>query len=124
MTAPRTMREYHGNQETASAIMALVSPMPREAVMAMGSSSGGKARNTSEMRISAVSRRPPKYPERSPMGTPMAMASPMTTTPTMREVRAPYRTWEKMSWPSSLAPIRWARQGGLSLSAKLMAMGS
>ena len=118
------MREYQGNQETASATMALKSPVPSAAVMAIGKSSGGKAKNTSEMRISTVSMRPPKKPASKPMGTPMPMASEMTTTPTMSEVRAPNTTWEKMSWPRSLVPIRWLTPGPCSLSMKLIAVGS
>ena len=58
------------------------------------------------------------------MGTPIPMASEMTTTPTMSEVRAPNRTWEKMSWPRSFVPIKWWKPGPCSLSRKLIAVGS
>ena len=83
------MRAYQGNHEIASAIIAWKSPAPIAAVIAIGSSSGGKARKTSAMRINVVSTRPPKYAASSPMGAPIPMASPVTTMPTISELRAP-----------------------------------
>ncbi len=60
MTEPRTIRAYQGNHEMATASMALNRPAPSAAVIGIVSNSGGKARNTSETRIKAVSMRPPK----------------------------------------------------------------
>ena len=54
----RAMRAYHGHQEIASASAACSRPGPSAATMAIASSSGGKARNRSVVRMIRPSTRP------------------------------------------------------------------
>ena len=84
---------------------------PREAVIAIASTSAGNASSASMTRIASRSKVPPRYPARSPTETPTR--NPMLTemTPTDSEMREPQRTRENTSRPRSSVPSRWSRLG-------------
>ena len=61
----------------------------RMATSAMASSRVGKAIMMSVKRMSSVSTQPPKKPASAPTRVPMATASKLASTPTIRLTRAP-----------------------------------
>jgi hypothetical protein len=74
---------------TEMASMALIKPCPITVMMAMASSSEGKASRTSMIRMIRLSMRPPKKPAKSPSRVPAATANATDPTPAMREIREP-----------------------------------
>ena len=71
------------------AMMALVRPGPSSVTSAMASSSGGKDRNTSVIRMITLSTHPPKVPAMAPKGMPITRATPTAISAVEMDTRAP-----------------------------------
>ena len=69
--------------------MALRSPAPRAAVIAMARTMGGNARTMSTTRMRTSSTRPPTYPATAPTPAPNRLASRITVKATGIVMRAP-----------------------------------
>ena len=97
---------------------------PRTAISAIANRMPGSASSTSTMRISSVSRQPPKKPATRPTGMPIAPAITTAPAAVSSEVRAPKMTRARMSRPSSSVPNQCAADGGSSELATSWASGS
>ncbi len=86
------------------AMKMFVSPAPSIDMTRMTKSSRGKAYMTSMKRVRATSARPPRYPDRAPIGTPMATTMICAPRPTSIETRAPKIMRESRSRPSWSVP--------------------
>ena len=86
------------------AMIALIAPGPKIAVIMIADSSAGNANTTSLSRISASSNRPPRAAAHAPSGTPMPMPIPTATSATAIEFLAPTITMERMSRPKWSVP--------------------
>ena len=75
------------------------------------SSRTGNASSTSMTRAMTVSVQPRKKPAIMPMVTPISTDRPVPTNATSSDTRAPSRTREKMSRPTSSTPIRCSELG-------------
>ena len=108
----RAILAYLGQEMAARAMMAFCSPPPRDPATARANTSPGKARNTSEIRISTVSVRPPTQPQVTPTAVPRPV---MTATSNRVEkilVRLPAITLDSISRPYRSVPRGWALVGG------------
>jgi len=74
------------------AMMALIAPGPKMAVIMMAESRAGKAKTMSFNRMIASSSQPPRAAAQQPSGTPAPMPMPTATSATAIELREPART--------------------------------
>src|ERR1035437_489208 len=121
---PRRSRAKIGAYETPTASMICTWPWPSQATIPIASRIPGTASRTSVMRIRTVSTLPPTPPASAPMVVPKMSPKATATTPTVRLIRAPYRTRLNSSRPSRSVPMRWARSGPCLLRARFPTAGS
>src|SRR6266542_603393 len=93
-------------------------PGPSALTTAMASRNPGNARITSTSRMSASSRPPPFQAATMPTRTPAPAAMRQAPSAIPSEMRAPYRTRERMSRPSSSRPKTWAHDGPVSAPSR------
>src|SRR3972149_1128983 len=103
--------------------MALGRLAPSAALIAMASSKLGKAKKISVTLIRTVSTTPRLNPAIAPTSMPKGPARPITAAAIDIEMRAPYKTREKMSRPTASVPNRWLRDGDCNRSAMLVLKG-
>ncbi|MCY1233075.1 hypothetical protein D9M72_455940 [compost metagenome] len=121
--APRVTRAKTGMLKMPIAIIALVAPGPKMAVMITAVRSAGKAKARSLMRMTRPSTQPPRAAAQAPSGTPMPAPTKTATIETEIELRAPTMIIDRMSRPKLSVPNQWARLGPCSLSRKFIAVG-
>src|SRR6185312_3290751 len=91
MARPRTMRPTAAQENSAMTTMMTVRLGPTTDTSAMAASRNGNDSTRSMNRDSTESASPPRKPAVSPMVVPMMTALMLENTPTISEIRAPYR---------------------------------
>src|SRR5450756_362728 len=107
-----------------TASMIWIWPWPSHATMPIASRMPGTASSTSVIRMRRASTLPPAPPAIAPITVPKARPTSTATTPTVRLMRAPYRTRLNSSRPSRSVPIGCARLGPCLPEARFPIVGS
>ena len=95
----RATRAKTGTLKMPMAMMALIAPGPKIAVIMIAESRAGKAKTRSLKRISTSSTMPPRAAAQQPSGTPMPMPMPTATNATAIELREPTMIMDRTSRP-------------------------
>src|SRR5215813_10805234 len=123
-TEPRTTRANCGTRKMALATITLARPVPRAAMMARARKMPGKAIMMSTSRMITMSGQRPTYPAHTPNAVPTRRARPTAAIWIWSEIRAPYRTRESTSRPSSSVPSQCSALGPCSRSTTRPRRGS
>ncbi|MNQ90844.1 hypothetical protein D3C85_1061980 [compost metagenome] len=99
MAAPRATRVKTGMLNRPMAMMALIAPGPKTAVIITASSRAGKAKIRSLPRITSSSTQPPRAAAVRPSGTPIPAPMPTATRATASEFCAPTMIIDRTSRP-------------------------
>ena len=103
-TWPRTMRATDAQLKKPMTRMVTVRLGPVIDTSAIASRMNGRDRTTSMILARTESIHPPKKPAMRPTTAPVTTVSPVATTPTRSEIRAPYAIRTRMSRPRSSVP--------------------
>src|ERR1035437_1560320 len=107
-----------------TASMIWISPWPSQATRPMASSIPGTASRTSITRMRTPSTTPPAPPAMAPTMMPPISPNMTATTPTVRLIRAPYRTRLNSSITCLSVPMRCVRLGPCRWSESTPIVGS